>query len=35
MTVYSVSFRTIRVPKIVVLVDAATLRKAEALIEFL
>jgi hypothetical protein len=33
MTVYSVSFRTIRVPKIVVLVDAATLRKAERLIE--
>jgi hypothetical protein len=33
MTVYSVSFRTIRVPKIVVLVDAATLREAERLIE--
>jgi hypothetical protein len=33
MTVYSVSFRTIRIPKIVVLVDAATLHEAERLIE--
>jgi hypothetical protein len=33
MTVYSVSFRTIRVPKIVVLVKATTLREAVRLIE--